>query len=100
MAKFEEHCEDCIRELGEPFPNVHIWLDEYFILLRHKHREMRHHTEGVEEIRKMWGDKAAQAAEIHIRKDYGTTRIPNKAEAAMYRFFGAPSDNPKSTIIS
>jgi hypothetical protein len=50
MAKFEEHCQDCVNELGEPFPQVHIWLDELFILLRHKHREIRHNSEGVEEM--------------------------------------------------
>jgi len=92
MAKFEEHCEDCIRELGEPFSNVHIWLDEYFILLRHKHREIRHHQEGVQEIREMWGDKAASAAEIHIKRDYGINKVPTKTEASMYRFFGVSRD--------
>ena len=99
MAKFEEHCQDCIKELGEPFPQVHIWLDQYFILLRHKHREVRHNSESVEEIRKMWGDMAAKAAEIHIKKDYGNDKIPTKKEAEMYRFFGASSDNKGSTKI-
>ena len=99
MAKFEEHCQDCINELGEPFPQVHKWLDELFIILRHKHREVRHNSESVEEIRKMWGDEAAKAAEIHIRKDYETNRIPTKKEAAMYRFFGPPSDDKGTTII-
>jgi hypothetical protein len=99
MAKFEEHCQDCVNELGEPFPQVHIWLDELFILLKHKHREIRHNSESVEEIREKWGDMAAKAAEIHIKKDYGTNKIPNKKEAQMYSFFGSNSDNKGSSII-
>lgn len=99
MAKFEEHCLDCAKELGEPFPKVHIWLDGLFIILRHKHREVRHHQDGVEEVRKMWGDMAAKAAEIHIKRDYGTSRVPTKKEAEMFRFFGLPSDDKGSTII-
>lgn len=30
MPKFEVHCADCVRELGEPFEEVHKWLDELF----------------------------------------------------------------------
>lgn len=99
MAKFEEHCEDCVRELGEPFPQVHKWLDEYFILLRHKHREVRHNSESVLEVRKMWGDRAAQAAEIHIKRDYGTNRVPTKKESEMFKFFGLDGDDKGSTMI-
>ena len=69
MAKFEEHCNDCIIELGEPFKYVHEWLDE-FALTRGHHRQYRHHEDGVEEVRKKWGDRAARAAEIHIIKDF------------------------------
>ena len=34
-----------------------------------RHRYLRHHRQGIEEIRKRWGDSAAMAAEIHIRQD-------------------------------
>lgn len=30
---------------------------------------MRHHRQGIEEVRRLWGDRAALAAEIHIRQD-------------------------------
>lgn len=37
----------------------------------------RHHVKGIEEIRKMWGDEAANAAKIYILVDcWG---IPSKA---------------------
>lgn len=69
MAKFEEHCEDCFRELGDRFEQVNEWLDELFAIAGADHRDIRHNEKGVEKVRKMWGDKAAQAAEIHIKRD-------------------------------
>ena len=69
MAKWEEHCQDCERELGERFEEVNGWLDELFEFVGSDHRDIRHNELGVEKVREMWGDKAAQAAEIHIRRD-------------------------------
>ena len=87
MAQFKEHCDDCVRELGEPFDYVHIWLDELFRVMGPKHRSARHHTGGVEEVRVRWGDSAARAAEVHIKRDwYG--RVPTEREAQMWSFFG------------
>jgi hypothetical protein len=41
------------------------------------HRSFRHNVNGVEEVRKKWGDEAAKAAEIHIKRDFpGLDRIP------------------------
>lgn len=71
MASLEEHQADCVRELGEPFTKVHLWLDALFPLLGPQHRSVRHNSEGIEVVRKMWGDQAAEAAKVHIRKDYG-----------------------------
>ena len=72
MASYEEHCNDCIVALGEPFGKVHRWLDEFFVRLGYsvKHRDVRHHEDGIEEVRRMWGDRAAEAARIHIKKDF------------------------------
>ena len=72
MADFKEHCADCKRELGDDFSVVHRWLDAFFVKLGYneKHREVRHHKKGIEEVRKLWGDQAARAAEIHIAKDF------------------------------
>ena len=49
---------------------VHRWLDEYFVKLGEKHRDIRHHEGGIEEVRKMWGNKAAEAARLHIATDF------------------------------
>jgi hypothetical protein len=71
MPMFEEHCKESIKELGEPFEYVHKWLDEFMGHPQYKtrHRHLRHHRKGIEEIRKKWGDKAAKAAELHIMTD-------------------------------
>jgi len=58
-----------MRVLGREYRHVHRWLDELFATLGPAHRSVRHHTGGVEEVRRRWGDEAARAAEIHIRKD-------------------------------
>jgi hypothetical protein len=87
MASFEEHCADCRRELGEDFEPVHIWLDELFKVLGPKHRSARHHTGGVQQVRELWGDRAARAAEIHIRRDCGG-QLPDETEAQMLSMFG------------
>ena len=70
MAWYKEHCADCLKELGNDWSVVHRWLDELFIMLGEKHRDVRHHRKGIEEVRKKWGDEAARAAEIHISRDF------------------------------
>ncbi|MBN1513412.1 MAG: hypothetical protein JXB13_15450 [Phycisphaerae bacterium] len=87
MATLEEHCADCRHQLGEDFREVHIWLDELFGRLGPKHRDARHHSGGVEQVRQRWGDKAARAAEIHIRKDCGG-KLPAEGQAQLLGLFG------------
>ena len=87
MAAIEEHCADCRRELGDEFKHVHEWLDALFPALGPKHRSARHHVGGVEQVRKMWGDRAALAAEIHICKDCGG-QVPTETQAQMWSLFG------------
>lgn len=69
MPKFEKHCQDSIEKFGESFEEVHLWLDEFFEEQGSKHRDVRHHENGVEEIREKWGEKAAEAAILHIQAD-------------------------------
>ena len=88
MSSLKEHCEDCVKAIGEPFEEVHIWLDAFFNKSgSFAHRDERHHMAGVEEVRKMWGDKAAEAAKIHIMKDWGFStegEIPKHNVDAMF----------------
>lgn len=71
MAELKTHCEDCLVALGEEFRHVHEWLDELFKYVGSDHRDYRHNLQGIEEVRRRWGDRAARAAEIHLRRDKG-----------------------------
>jgi hypothetical protein len=83
VASFEEHCQDCIAQLGDPFPEIHIWLDEFFPTKGLHHRVVRHHLGGVSEVERKWGHKAALAAEIHIKKDCGGI-VPTLKQAQLW----------------
>jgi DNA-binding GntR family transcriptional regulator len=85
MASFDDHCRDCLKALGEPFEEVNRWLDAFFPVYGFDHRPERHHEEGIEEVRALWGDRAAEAARIHIQRDYGF--IPTKAQADEWKVF-------------
>ena len=84
--KREAHCKECREKMGDDWNKVHAWLDatarDYFPWMGH--RQIRHHKDGVEEVRKMWGDEAAKAAEMHIISDEG--KVPTKAQ--MRRKYG------------
>lgn len=69
MATLEEHEADCIKLLGEPFREVNVWLDAYSRTHGGLHRKFRHHKEGVEEARRLFGDRGAAAAIVHILRD-------------------------------
>jgi len=79
---WKEHAKQCKEKLGKDWIVVHRWLDEYTgIYWPSKiHRTHRHHKEGVEQVRKMWGDEAAGAAEMHIRADLECEEIPTEKE--------------------
>ena len=79
---YKVHCKDCQELLGKDWSVVHRWLDEYAAIYfpSMMHRTIRHHKEGVEEVREMWGDEAADAAEIHIKADMGSLEVPTKKE--------------------
>jgi hypothetical protein len=78
MAYLHEHCADCLRIIGQEWHEIHKWVDEFSGQYREDHRRYRHHAEGVEEVRLIWGDEAALAAQIHIIVDCWS--IPDKID--------------------
>jgi hypothetical protein len=86
MPTFDKHCSDCRLALGEDFADVHRWLDEFFPTMGPKHRCVRHHAAGVEEVRRTWGDAAAEAAIIHIKADC-KGKVPTEQEARISSLF-------------
>jgi hypothetical protein len=86
MPSFETHCEECRRKLGDDFPDVNRWMDELFKVHGPRHRFLRHHLAGIEAVRGRWGDRAAEAALLHVKADLreegwieGRDRIPRDA---------------------
>jgi hypothetical protein len=71
MSSFVEHCEESIRLFGQPFEQVHRWLDEFAGApgIGMKHRRKRHHKAGIREAIKLFGEPAGQAARQHIISD-------------------------------
>jgi hypothetical protein len=70
--KLEDHCTQSILLFGEAFREVQLWMDEYASTpLGARHRRKRHHLVGIEEVRRRWGDRAAEAARQHIISDLG-----------------------------
>jgi len=88
MTGYSDYFEDCIKKLGDPFMIVHQWLDEFAGEFdgRLEHRDFRHHREGIEEVRRRWGDGAAKAAELHILLGWANlisaAEIPKDAKEA------------------
>lgn len=71
MSLIRDHEYDCRRLCGQPWTEVHVWLDEFYAEEGPAHRKRRHHQEGIEEVRAKWGDEAAEAARYHILADCG-----------------------------
>jgi hypothetical protein len=66
----DDHCAESLRLFGQEFRKVHEWLDELFgTPIGARHRRKRHHLAGVEEVRRRWGDRAAEAARRHVMSD-------------------------------
>ena len=58
MPFFEQHCQEAAAQFGEPYAEVHQWLDEFadqppYVM---RHRKKRHHQVGIEEVRRIWGN--------------------------------------------
>lgn len=82
--KIEKHCQACRERFGRDFREVHEWLDfydskkgtdekgEYDYTGRNaiKHRERRHHIEGIKQCIEFFGPPAGQAAQLHIAQDF------------------------------
>ncbi|MFZ5449634.1 MAG: DUF6915 family protein [Thermodesulfobacteriota bacterium] len=71
MSTFEKHCEESVRFFGQPFEEVHLWLDEFQGTPKYgmRHRRVRHHEAGIQEAIKLLGEKAGQVARQHIISD-------------------------------
>jgi hypothetical protein len=94
MASLAQHNADCLKWLGETFEPVNIWMDELFATYGSKHRKHRHHKEGIEEARTLFGDTGALAAAIHILRDCRSIPLKEDYERETVDSLGIPRDLP------
>lgn len=99
MADLKQHMADCERFLGSPHREVHEWIDEYAANLGPLHRKVRHHRQGIEHARRLFGDAGSRAAAIHILRD--CRNIPDFADYASGRVdpLGLPRVWPVTAYI-
>lgn len=71
MSRFEDHCQESIQLFGDPYEEVHRWLDEFQGMERYRmrHRRVRHHEAGIREAIRLFGEKAGAVARQHIISD-------------------------------
>jgi len=71
MSSFEAHCQESIRLFGKPYGEVHRWLDEFMGTeeYRMRHRKVRHHQAGINQVSKLFGAEAGKVARQHIISD-------------------------------
>jgi len=87
---FEAHCQESIRLFGDPYEEVHRWLDEFQGTERYRmrHRRVRHHEAGIREAVKLFGEQAGAVTRQHIISDLKeegwTERDPFPQDEAHY----------------
>ena len=71
MSTFEAHCQESIDRFGQPFAEVHRWLDAFSGTKPYgmRHRRVRHHEAGIREAVRLFGADAGPVAHQHIISD-------------------------------
>lgn len=72
MSTFNDHCKESIALFGQPYEEIHQWLDEFQGTERYRmrHRRVRHHEAGIQEVIRLFGEEAGGAvARQHIISD-------------------------------
>lgn len=99
MASLQQHVRDCTEFLGDGFIEVNRWIDELFGTLGPAHRKVRHHKEGIEEAKSIFGEKGAQAAAVHILRDCRHIPVRGDYESGAVDVLGLKKDWPTSAYV-
>lgn len=66
-----EHERHSLRVLGNPFTEIHEWLDQYYEVVDNvAHRVVLHHRYGIELGVSLFGESARRALELHVEDDF------------------------------
>ncbi len=99
MASLQQHVRDCSEFLGDGYVEVNRWIDELFATLGPAHRKVRHHKEGIEEEKSIFGEKGAQAVVVHILRDCRHIPIRRDYESGAVDVVGLKKDWPTSAYV-
>ena len=67
-----EHERECVKELGEPWTQIHVFMDQYAQKYRgFLHRRLLHHQLGIGLAVHRFGESARPAATLHVNQDLG-----------------------------
>jgi hypothetical protein len=91
---------DCRRFLDDDYAYVHKWMDELFATLGPLHRKARHHRQGIEEARRLFGDSAAKAALIHVLRDCYNIPSAEDYKAGRVDALGFPHTMSIARVVS
>jgi hypothetical protein len=68
----DQHEKICTEAFGQPFPEIHAFLDQYYAQFPGiNHRRLLHHKRGVELVILEFGEEARGPAKQHIELDWG-----------------------------
>lgn len=99
MASLDQHIRDCTEFLEDGCVAVNRWIDEWFSTMGPAHRKVRHHKEGIEEAKRLFGDIGGLAAAVHILRD--CRHIPRRSdyEDGVVDILGLKKDWPVSAYV-
>lgn len=71
MTTFQQQFSEAAQTFSNSYAEVHPWLDEFAGKPPYgmRHCKKRRHLAGIEELRNLWGNEAAEAARQHIVTD-------------------------------
>ena len=95
----EEHERECMKELGEPWTHVHVFMDRYAKEYRgFVHRRLLHHRLGIELAVRAFGEEARMAATLHVQQDLGF--VPEDWTALeQYSFFLGDEEERQEEVL-
>jgi hypothetical protein len=91
VSDLGQHEKDCVRFVGQPWTQVHEWMDECFRELGATHRKARHHWEGIRHAEELFGLGARSAALIHVLRDCHYVPFASDYETGRVDALGIPS---------
>jgi len=85
MPHLNEHEQQSIEHFGKSYTEVHQFLDQFQPQFRGpEHRRILHHTMGVNEVVRRFGEETRSVVELHIKEDWkgycGSHYVPTLKE--------------------